>query len=326
MIIEIGNLSTGYTKAFDIILNISTIADSAFFDIRLYDELTLNQDVVVSDPDIGTLLTGKIDRIIPSDGIAKCHSRSNTAILVDSCPITSTGEFKNRTTKQIIQAIADPFGIVVEGEDGISIDKYNIEQDATCDIPIRELCIYSGLLATATSDGNLKLHKYEDSDYKTDIVLEEGVNCSMLFIADFRSVASQYSLLGQGSFLSGNSTTLASNINGLYPGTKKACIISDSITNRGLISSQCSWIQRGYDSKVETLVVRMPGIKVIEKGSFVIVKSIQHKLDYYKRLVEQVRYVNDTASKTLYTELILVLPFKYGGPIAELSGWVGETR
>jgi len=322
MIIEVDNYRVPWFASFDITTSIASIADNAFFVTRLYDELLINKEINVwLDEDL-PLFKGYLDRMSPSTTMGKWQSRSITSALVDSCPIVTTGEFRNRNTFQIIEALASPFGIGVEGEEGVLFDKFNVELDSTCDSIIAELCIYSGLIASTTPEGKLQLIKHTP-EFTPDVSvsIEEGINCNIMFSVDSRKMASEYQVLGQGSFLSGNNTQIEASQTSRFPGIKKACIISDAITNNSFAKQQVDWIRRGYDASAENLVVTIPKIRNIFKGQYASVTSERCKLQNAKRLIEKVRYVQKEDSLS-YTELTLVPPSKYGGEEVELSGWL----
>jgi len=267
------------------------------------------------------LFTGYIDRLSPSKGMVKIQARSKTADLIESCPIVTTGEFKKRNTQQIITALCDPFGVVVSGEEGIAIDKYNVELDSRCSEIIAELCVLSSVIATTSITGDLVLSKY-DPDIAYTIVgeLEEGVNCNIVFAADARKMASRYSVLGQGSFIDGDNTELAHHEVGTFPRTKQATAISPVSTNAQMIRTQVAWFKRAYEASGEILKITLPGMRKIYKGEHITITSASCKIEQGTRLIESVRYVQE--ADTTYTELVVVPPAKYGGKDVELSGWL----
>jgi prophage tail gpP-like protein len=325
MIIRAKNTNTPITKftSFRIVTSITNIADSVMFSTRLFEELTIGTSVDILLDENTPLFPAKLDRVSPSGNFGRWQARSTTSILVDSCPIVSTGEFKNLSTKQIIQRIASAFGVQVYGEDGIVFGKYNIELDSTCDVIIAELCIVSGLIANTNVDGSLTLVKYSaDTSIDPAFQLQEGMNCSMQFVADHRRVANEYVMLGQQSFLLDNNPTNAKHtIAGSYVGTKRATFVSPISTNGTTIKDQLIWHTNTWEATAETLLAKIPGIRLIEKGQMVLVNSSPARIENGKRLIETVQYVQMEDGQA-YTELTLVLPSKYGGEEVERSGWI----
>ncbi len=330
MIIQVDGRQVQNHTSFTISTSIAHVADKCIFSTALFDELTLNKEVeVLLDEDI-QLFPATIDRVTTSGSFGRWQARSTTARLVDSCPVVDTGEFRNRTTKQIIQTIAAPFDIIVQGDDGVAFDKYNLELDVTCSEVIAELCIFSGVIASTNSEGVLVIQKLDPSESAQIVcTLQDGVNCQMQFSADERSIASEYRVLGQHAFNKGDKPTISNGSRtGTHPVTKVATIMSRVSANSIQAQVQADWLRNYYESSIEMLSCRIQGIRQLYKGQTVLVHSSKDRIYDSKRLIESVRYVLDegtgTGTSSSYTVLVLVYPSKYGGEPVAPSGWVGS--
>jgi prophage tail gpP-like protein len=320
MIITVDGQDIDLWSSYTISTSITGISDSVVFTGRSIENIKANTEIEVKLDSETTLFRARIDKVSPIQNTAKWLARSLTASLIDSCPIVSTGEFINRSTKQIIQALALPFDIEVEGDEGVFFSKYNVELDSTCYGIIRELCTFSGLVASTTTDNKLRLTKYTEHT-PIELELQEGQNCNFQLVVDTTKQASEYEVLGQSSFLNGNNNTQVHNkVTGTYPYVRRACLISDASTNNSLVVNQTDWAARGFEGSVEKLKAKIPGLRLIQKGIYVTINSPSCRITNGLRLVEGINYVLDNGYE--YTELILVPPSKYGGKVVELSGWL----
>jgi len=326
MKLEVDNktLETFQTLRFE--TSIAALVDILIFTTAIISEIRVNDEVVLRSTGGVLLFTGKVEHVQPIENKATWTCRSTTGILTTSAPITETGEFKQLTSKALIQRICSPFGVTVEGEDGIQIPKYNIELDRPCSEAIAEICKFSGLITTPTPEGNIKLLRYGPELPKKDEVelYLTGNNARFEFECDSTNQGSSYNVLGQGSFNSGDLTQLEGQQDGTYPFTKRMTRISDMLSSRFTVRKEVEWLHRAGEASVESLRASIFPMTLVEKGKYVNIDSQWCRIYDGVRLIERVLYVLDkSVTPSVDTTVLgLVLPIKYGGPTVLTTGWL----
>ncbi len=126
-----------------------------------------------------TILTGHVEKRSPALRSAESElpiaGRSKTGDLVDSSAEHETGEFKGKTAKEIIAALAKDYGISVESDlSHKARDLFRLRPGETVFTAAERIARAEGFAIGDTADGNVRLAKAGSKRHAGS--LSEGVN------------------------------------------------------------------------------------------------------------------------------------------------------
>ncbi|MDD9911662.1 MAG: hypothetical protein OXR68_04080 [Alphaproteobacteria bacterium] len=173
-------------------------------DSKLFETFTphiSNGDKCQVSVDGTPVITGYVDQIdafyTANDHTLTVSGRDKTGDLVDCSVIHSSGEFKNRTVKQIAQTLCQPFGITVKTDyDGKAFKVFRIEPGETVFDAIERMCRQLALLPISTPEGDLLLTRV--STTPSGASLKTGGNIKSASLAyTHKDRFSNYTVKGQ---------------------------------------------------------------------------------------------------------------------------------
>ena len=305
-------------------MSLSSIFDKASVICPATDALRVNSRVEITDDNGNPLVYGFVGSLSPSNAkelvVYTIVSYSN--LIMNGCPIVSTGEFIKSTNVDIISAIVEPYGLqVFTGDKGVVLEKYNVNLDMPVSQIVNNLCSITGLVPTASADG-LYLYKANPNVGATVDVALHDLNSKFIFIASNEAVCSEYEVVGEGSFSSEvDATQYSHSVGGMLPFTKKLRLSYDGLATIGLCQKKAEQIADLHNGSYEYLTATLTGMyDTIGKGDVLNVQSDKCKI-HGLRMVETIEFVvnKDGSSNTIVT---LCYPSKYGGIDTTMSGWI----
>ncbi len=268
------------------------------------------------------MITAVIDKVRVASKLKGIEwtGRTITRDLIDCTPQVASGEWLNCSTKEIIQELSDPFGIMVMGEEGVRFPQFNIELDMKCSDIISELCIRSDLFPTSDSKGNLLLIKKGPNTSKYIVTEADNIE-EFEMVADISSSYGSYKVYGQQSFQN-VSLENATKPFGETPklGNRQISMISPMSMDFLSSQVQAEWIAQVQEPSKEALRVKVSGSSLIAPNTIISVLIPSARVSG-PRLVESMHWSfspEDGESTTFY----LVNPSKYGNPGSEYTGWI----
>jgi len=306
-----GQRKSGFDKMF-VFQSMDIITDRFLFESELLTpDILADDDVEVFVAD-QLRLKGRID-YLKKRRSKGCTIKGTdlTGTLIQGYPIDQTGEFKNQTVQDILNALCSPFGVSVSGETGETIKRYNFSFDTTIGDIIAQLCNRSALIANADSEGNLVLSD-ATSATSSGVTLAEGDNMhDMEVIIDLNMRFSDYYIYSQNKFGAfQDSEKVVSNSAGVTSRYKPFVKISSNQYEIADADREAAWRQQFQDGAAVSYMVEVPGIIDAEVNQLINVNSEYLGVNG-QLLIKDI--VFSSVSSELMTTFYLVSPSTYGG-------------
>ncbi|MDH4319868.1 MAG: contractile injection system protein, VgrG/Pvc8 family [Desulfobulbaceae bacterium] len=185
--LHIGGAAYGGWKEIRVTRSIETVSGS--FDLKVTERWPEQStprkirrgDACVLRADGDLLITGYVDEGAPSfddkEHTVTVTGRDKTGDLVDCSAICGSGQWNNRTARQICADICKPFGIPVtaNADVGKVIGQFALQPGETAFEAIERVCRYRALLPVSDSQGGLLLTRAGTARVSTPLI--EGENC-----------------------------------------------------------------------------------------------------------------------------------------------------
>lgn len=307
MILEIQNVQYQGFVSTSVTSGIDTLSDS--FSIASNNRwidggLKVTDSCRILDNNGEPILDGYISKLIPEiGGNITIIGRDKSGDLID-CTANGTGEFAGLTLKEIVQQLANPFGVTVTGEDGSTIERFRYGQDETVAEIIRELVTRQGYLINSDGAGELVIETA--SDTRAPFVLQEGVNVlAGSAVIDSSRLHSSYRVLGQ----SYNDNTVNSTFDGLSDRHRPLTRVNTGNIQIADAQTASEWLGRVMDGMAQEYTVTVADLQSVRPNTLIDCAmptlGIEDTL-----LIKNVRWnVDKSGSKTT---LLLTNPYAFG--------------
>ncbi len=281
-----------------------------------YKEIGVNSECrIIRESDNEPILDGYIFRLVPSIGEPLLISgRDMTGDLIDCTVSGSTGEFKGRTLKQIIESLVSPFGITVSGEDGSKISIYRHSMNDMVSDVIFDLVSRQGMLANSNGTGNIILTSATTTEY-APFSLQEGVNVNKgSFVLDASLQHSIYTVLGQNK----TSSQITSSTDGDSPRFRPLTLINSGNIQIQDAKTASAWRQSVSDGSAQAYEIEVDAIQKVSPNTLIKTESDTLGVNG-DLLIRGASFISDkNGSRTV---LSLVPPQTFGGN-ATMNSWI----
>lgn len=272
MIFEANNIQYNGFESISVMSSVRTISDS--FSITCNNRWTrgglkAGDEARILDIEGDPLIDGYVNALNPSiGGSMGISGRDKSGDLIDSTYIKGTGEFVGLTMKEIIQALCTPFGIIVTGEDGSTIDRFRYGLNQRVADIIRTLVVRQGYLCNSDGSGDLVIQKAGTT--RAPFVLQEGVNIlSGNAVIDASKLHSSYKVLGQN--ISNN--TINAEFTGLSDRYRPLTSIDTGNIQIRDAQTSSEWLARVSDGSAQSYVVTVADIQTVRPNTIIEVAS-----------------------------------------------------
>jgi prophage tail gpP-like protein len=307
MIFEVNNVQYEGFQSISVTSSVRMISDS--FSITCNNRwrdggLKAGDESRIIDGEGNPLIDGFVDILNPViGGTMSIAGRDKAGDLIDSMP-SGTGEFVGLTMKEIIQSLCQPFGIIVTGEDGRTINRFRYSLNQPVATAIKTLVARQGYLCNSDGSGDLVIQKAGIT--RAPFVLQEGVNIiDGSAVIDSTKLHSSYKVLGQNY----DNNVINASFEGLA--NRYRPYVANDTGNLQIRDAQTSseWLARVSDGSAQTYTITVADIQTVRPNTIIECSSqtlgIQDDL-----LITDIKWVTDSnGSRTILT---LANPYIFG--------------